>query len=121
MESSCRSVSFKGRDSSKNDASCAVCGAEDEFLFHLCEECPGARSFAFACNWGFRLDNWRVNSIIQIVESCISPVEDHFLRMMDSNSIMMFLYTFLFHCWMFRNKMVHSGEVEFFRKIAMLN
>lgn len=31
-------------------ASCAVCGAEEETLFHVFKECPGARSLAFGSN-----------------------------------------------------------------------
>lgn len=55
----------------------------------------------------------------EIVEFCIrlSMVIDG----MDNNTIMIFLCSFMYYVWFFRNKAVHSSEVEFKKKVTILN
>lgn len=38
------------------DASCGLCGADQESLFHLFKECPGSGALAYASKWGFWLE-----------------------------------------------------------------
>lgn len=92
------------------DASCVICDAEEETLFHIFKECPGALALAFGCKWGFRLDRWSVSSIYEIVDFCIFPKMDLIMGGMDSNSTFLFIYSFLYICWMLRNMKMLSGK-----------
>lgn len=107
------------RKTEKGVSNCAVCGAECETLFHLFKECPGTRALAFACRWGFRLEEWNVNSVREIINYCINPVacQDG----LDIESISVFLASLLYYVWSFRNKSIHSGDMEFSKKDFLLN
>lgn len=88
-------------------------------MLHLFKECPSSSVLAFACKWGFRLEDWRVNSVSNIVEACINLVL--MTGDMDHNSVSVFLSSFLYYVWLFRNKDIYTGELEFSRKIKLLN
>lgn len=96
-----------------------MCKAEEKTLFHLFKECPGARSLAFASKWSFRLDKWNVNSIFEIVESCIQPEVSQ--GGLDGDLMYVFLSSFLYYVWMFRNIGLHSSELPLSKKLLILN
>lgn len=107
------------RKTGAGEKNCIVCRDEEETLFHLFKECPGARSLAFATKWGFRLDNWNVNSISEIVESYIKPKVSQ--ESLDGDLMSVFLSSFLYYVWMFRNIKLHSSELPMSKKVLFMN
>lgn len=101
------------------DTCCGVCGADQESLFHLFKECPGSSLLAFACKWGFRLEEWRVNSVSEIMEACINP--DWRIGGMDQKLASVFISSFLYYVWQFRNNDIYTRGLVFSRKINLLN
>lgn len=55
------------------DLHCPIYGAEVETLLHLFRDCQGIKAIAFASNWGFKVEEWAVNSISDILAFCLNP------------------------------------------------
>lgn len=99
---------------------CPICGVEEENLFDLFKECQGARMIAFASVWGFRLENWEVSNISDIISCCINPGERPAVGR-ERRWQTIFFSSLLYCCWLYRNKVVHEGAVDSAFIIIMCN
>ncbi|XP_060669824.1 uncharacterized protein LOC125420680 [Ziziphus jujuba] len=92
-----------------DDVICEVCGAELEIAFHVFKECQGIRMLAFASRWGCKIDQWKVNSVKEMVEFCVEPRANHCFIGMDKELITVFLATLFYASWNFRNELRFQG------------
>lgn len=103
-----------------DDLHCLICGAKVESLFNLFRECQGVKAIAFSSNWGFKVDCWVVNNIVEMISSCISlntgAVGDR-----DGRWHSVFFSSLLYYCWFYRNKLVHEGGCELSKIVTLFN
>lgn len=107
------------RKTEAREDSCVMCGEVTETLFHIFKECPGTHAIAFASNRGFLLESWNVNPVDEIAECCINPRD--IVESLDCRSTSIFLCSFLYYVWMYRNRLLHAGEIDILRTVALLN
>lgn len=102
------------------DIACPICNAEVETLFHLFKECQGVKAIAFASAWGFRIEGWEVENIVDIISHCIHPrFSSVGIFGKDWHSV--FFSSLLYCCWLYRNKVVHEKDPALHGMVVMFN
>lgn len=93
---------------------------EVETLFHLFKECQGVKTIAFSSAQGFRIEEWDVGNISDIILHCIHP-RLGIAGLFDKDWHLVFFSSFLYCCWFIKNNVVHEERFKIQNVVVLFN